>query len=395
MNVETSAGSTGADSLATHAGAPLLEDDLVQGRRWQAVGCRRDGRHTVVTVVSRVGALRVEIEDVGSGKRKTIQVASLVTNYQRLPGSTPPAHQPQVAKGEEGTSTVLDVEFRTLACALTVRSVAENRTTTIEWNVTPALAEALLRNNTRNRAPSLKVVTLYARDYARNNWSISHQGLALGPTWELGDGAHRCLAIVKSGVTVRMVVTWYRERRDFEAARRTWDSGRKRTKANVLELSGLVPRGQGKHKAALLQAVSYLDGRYPIHPTNEDMVGMYDVLLDHLDAVAELSPSEFLAPTRAAFLIAHRVAPKEVEACIRLVSTKVGLEHGTPVHALVLKLPELQKTKGHHDRAGLMKDVLTLLYKHVKGEPGVTVIKQHTRAYQFFLGEHFREASGR
>jgi hypothetical protein len=214
---------------------------------------------------------------------------------------------------------------------------------------------------------------------------------------ELGDGAHRCLAIVKSGVTATMLVTRYHDRDDYEAARRTWDSGRRRSKANVLELSGLVPKGQGRHTAALLEAVTYVDGRYPSHPTNDDLVAIFNECRAAVEAVAKLSRSEFMAPTRAAFLIAHRKAPKEIEQCIRFVADKVGYQEGSAAHALVLKIPDLQKTKVRRDRdrTGLMKDVLSLLYKHVKGEPGVTVIKQNNTAYAFFLGSHFRETNGR
>jgi hypothetical protein len=387
---------SGGGSPVTPTGSQPQEDNVRPGSRWEAVGARKDGRRRVVTLIARVGPLKVEIEDIESGRRKAIQTASLLTNYTYLGAGEPPAHT-QPARNATGTPTQLGAEVERLRRALAEAAVPGTRITTIQWPVTPALAEALLANNPSNRAPSLDVVTQYARDLTQGNWPVSHQGIALGPEMELGDGAHRCLAIIKSGVTPTLLVTRYHERADYEIARRTWDSGRRRSKANVLELSGLVPKGRGRHTAAVLEAVTYVDGRYPGHPTNDDLVAMYNEFRTSVEAVAKLNPAEFMAPTRAAFVIAHRKAPKEVEECIRLVAEKVGYQEGSAAHSLVLKIPELQKTKARkdRDRTGLMKDVLSLLYKHVRGEPGVTVVKQNSAAYAFFLGSHFRETSGR
>jgi hypothetical protein len=384
----------GASSSGAPSGSQAQEDNVRPGSRWEAVGARKDGRRRVVALIAHVGPLKVEIEDAESGRRKTIQTASLLTNYTYLGAGEPPAHT-QPARNATGTPTQLGAEVERLRRALAEAAVPGTRITTIQWPVTPALAEALLANNPSNRAPSLDVVTQYARDLTQGNWPVSHQGIALGPELELGDGAHRCLAIVKSGVTATMLVTRYHERADYEIARRTWDSGRRRSKANVLELAGLVPKGQGKYTAALLEAVTYVDGRYPGHPTNDDLVAMYQQFKPSIDAVAKLNPHEFLAPTRAAFVIAHRKAALQIDDAIMFVANKAGVLHGSAAHTLVLKLPELQKTKGRKDRVGLMKDVLSLLYKHVRREPGVTVIKQNAAAYQFFLGEHFRESRRR
>jgi hypothetical protein len=395
MNMNCSGGSTGGgSSLAQVGDTPPSVDNVVPGSRWQAVGSRKDGRRTVVTVLSRVGPLRVEIEDTESGKRKTIQSASLLTNYARIASSSPVAPD-RAARSEHGTATQLSAEVAKLASALREARRPGTSITTIEWEVTPALAEALLRNNPSNRTPSPDVIGRYAHDLVEGNWAVSHQGVALGPDLEVGDGGHRFLAIVKTGTPALMLVAWYHERPHYESARHTWDEGYKRSKANVLELVGLVPRGQGRCTAALLHAVTYVDGRYPSQPTNHDIVVMYKQDKASVAAVAELRPSEFLAPTRAAFLIAHRKAPKEIEQCIRLVSTKAGIDSGSAAQALVLLLPKLQRTKAQADRVGLMKDVLALLYKHVRQEPAVTVIKQNKAAYRFFLGEHFRERVGR
>jgi hypothetical protein len=334
-------------------------------------------------VICRVGPDRVEVEDADTHMRKTLACASVHGQYMRLPEAQAPAGQ-----------AVADERARLRRVLISAHRSGE-RTTTLQWPLTPALARALLDQNPSNRAPSAAVVDQYARDLAAGQWSLSHQGIALGPDLELGDGAHRCLAVIKSGVTAPVLLTWYYQPRDFEAARRTWDAGRKRTKANVLEMAALVPKGQGAATTSLLLAVALLDSRYALRPTNDELVAMFGELKDSIAVVAPLSPREFLAPTRAAFVVAHRAAPKETEECVRLVSAKVGYQKGSAAHALVLQLPDLQRRKGAHDRAGLMKDVLTLLHQHVKGESGTAAAKARAAAGKLFLGDHLRKDAAR
>jgi hypothetical protein len=51
-------------------------------------------------------------------------------------------------------------------------------------------------------------VDAYARDMLNGVWVPTHQGLAFNDRDELIDGQHRLQAIVKSGCTVRMMVTF-------------------------------------------------------------------------------------------------------------------------------------------------------------------------------------------
>lgn len=78
-----------------------------------------------------------------------------------------------------------------------------------QWiEVKPAKARQWLENNFRNRPLSDDVVAAYARDMAVGVWVATHQGIAFNDRDELIDGQHRLHAIVRSGVTVRMMVTF-------------------------------------------------------------------------------------------------------------------------------------------------------------------------------------------
>lgn len=78
-----------------------------------------------------------------------------------------------------------------------------------QWmDITPELARTSLANNVRNRSLSEDVVLAYARDMLNLEWQATHQGIAFNDRDELIDGQHRLHAIVRSGVTIRMMVTF-------------------------------------------------------------------------------------------------------------------------------------------------------------------------------------------
>jgi hypothetical protein len=78
-----------------------------------------------------------------------------------------------------------------------------------QWiDVDPGTAAHWLQNNFVNRPLVKDVVDAYARDMANGNWTQTHQGVAFNDLDHLIDGQHRLSAIVKSGATVRMMVTF-------------------------------------------------------------------------------------------------------------------------------------------------------------------------------------------
>lgn len=83
--------------------------------------------------------------------------------------------------------------------------MSEHKVTIV--NVTPSLAAEWLKCNTRNRNLSESYVDSLARDMESGRWLFTHQGVAFDIDGVLLDGQHRLNAIVRSGVTVRMVVT--------------------------------------------------------------------------------------------------------------------------------------------------------------------------------------------
>ena len=73
--------------------------------------------------------------------------------------------------------------------------------------ITPELACEYLEKNTNNRTIRSGRINELSGAMLRGEWMLTHQGIAFAKNGELIDGQHRLFAVVKSGVTVEMMVT--------------------------------------------------------------------------------------------------------------------------------------------------------------------------------------------
>jgi hypothetical protein len=113
-------------------------------------------------------------------------------------------------------------------------------------NVTPELAKQWLANNTGNRKLKDNTVEGYARDMANGDWLTTHQGIAFNEDEQLIDGQHRLEAIVRSGVTVVMLVShgWPVQPKDKKVRTMdTVDRGAVRSLSDLLKLQHNMDKG--------------------------------------------------------------------------------------------------------------------------------------------------------
>lgn len=75
-------------------------------------------------------------------------------------------------------------------------------------DITPELADIYLTGNVMNRPLSPPRVAAFARDMIAGKWVVTHQGIAVDSESRLLDGQHRLRAIIASGKTVRMMVSF-------------------------------------------------------------------------------------------------------------------------------------------------------------------------------------------
>jgi hypothetical protein len=101
--------------------------------------------------------------------------------------------------------------------------------------ITPEMASRWLEsNNQSNRNFIPGKIVLYAADMVSGQWRPTHQGIAFDCFGKLRDGQNRLAAIVRSGVTVVMMVTRNLPYESMDSI----DVGKSRTTADVLHLMG-------------------------------------------------------------------------------------------------------------------------------------------------------------
>jgi hypothetical protein len=105
-------------------------------------------------------------------------------------------------------------------------------------DITPEMSQELLVMNNANRRINHHVVDMYARDMKAGKWRLTHQGILLGKNHTVIDGQHRLEAIVKAGVTVRMIV--FIDAQHESALDVPVDVGYKRGTAAVLGISSTI-----------------------------------------------------------------------------------------------------------------------------------------------------------
>jgi len=109
--------------------------------------------------------------------------------------------------------------------------------------LTPSLAEHFLSKNLLNRNISHALVAKYASDMENGDWELTHQGIAFYDDGSIADGQHRLLAIIKSGVTILMMVTHGLKKETSLGI----DVHRPRSVSDAIKIGGFSDWIEGKH----------------------------------------------------------------------------------------------------------------------------------------------------
>lgn len=105
-------------------------------------------------------------------------------------------------------------------------------------DVTPQMAKELLQRNATNRRVRPGHVNALAAVMTAGKFQSTHQGIALNVAGELVDGQHRLMAIVKSGVTIKMPVAFGVNAENYQAL--MIDVGMNRSTADVYAVDRFV-----------------------------------------------------------------------------------------------------------------------------------------------------------
>lgn len=83
---------------------------------------------------------------------------------------------------------------------------AQRGVTAQQVDLTPELADALLDRNPSNRKLKQTFVDRYTRDMLAGSWQFNGEAVIVSGDGALNDGQHRCAAVIKSGVTIPVIL---------------------------------------------------------------------------------------------------------------------------------------------------------------------------------------------
>lgn len=102
-------------------------------------------------------------------------------------------------------------------------------------DITPELARKWLENNCVNRTVTHARVEMYARDMTAGKWLLNGEPIVFNKDGKLVNGQHRLTAIIKCGLTIKMLVI-----KDVENADGViYDRGRSRNTSDTLVMNGV------------------------------------------------------------------------------------------------------------------------------------------------------------
>jgi hypothetical protein len=229
-------------------------------------------------------------------------------------------------------------------------------------DITPALAEKWLAQNTHNRNIRENAVLAYARDMEAGNWTENGDSIrfAEGDVLLLGgrdslyggallDGQHRLMAVTVSGVTVRMlVVTGLKN-----STQETMDDGRKRTLADALTLRG--EQNTVALAAVIRRSLMWTQGQYrntgAYAPTNTECLRFFEQhpeIRESADAAKHLRvpsklPSSVLGLTHWVFT---QIDAEDAAWFFDRLGTGANLDQFHPVWTLRKRAGEISEEAG-------------------------------------------------
>ncbi len=119
-------------------------------------------------------------------------------------------------------------------------------------SIGPELAEQYLLLNRCNRPVSESRVAEWAEEMKRGDWQVTHQGIAFDTDGNMIDGQHRLLAIIRSGTTQRLMVTYNLAPEAFLVI----DDGGARTSKDLFSVRYQKKHGEKPSNADLLTSIA-------------------------------------------------------------------------------------------------------------------------------------------
>lgn len=177
--------------------------------------------------------------------------------------------------------------------------------------VTPDMAENLLKYNVDNRKIRDTSIKNLSRSMKNGEWIYTHQGVAIDKNGILIDGQHRLKAVLKSGVSVPMILFENVDPRAFNVI----DQGERRSPYDVLRTSP---------SAAAIVRIAVRMCEADSKPSFARMLPYYEALREDIESLLSNAPSAnkyfTTAPIRLCAIVAMNLYPENAEAIADIYS---------------------------------------------------------------------------
>lgn len=221
-------------------------------------------------------------------------------------------------------------------------------------DITPAMAEQFLKNDTHNRPATPRTVEEYARDMAAGNWHTNGEAFQIAEDGTVLNGGHRFRAIVMSGVTLKdqVLVTGLPI-----AAQKTMDGGRKRNMTQDLQIMGVSNAGTctGLTLRGWLWDKGDVKFTRTVRPTRLELDEYWVKNQSQIERAAEIARrvnNTFRPATATAVgtvhLITSRISVGDAAEFFAFLGSGAGLEEGNPILALRNRMVRDYTLKNHN-----------------------------------------------
>jgi hypothetical protein len=173
------------------------------------------------------------------------------------------------------------------------------------FELTPGLADLLLKRNGGNRAINPNRVTLYASDIIEGRWVPNGESVIVSDDGFLNDGQHRCAAVMEAGKPITTLFVFGVDRE----SRKTTNMGKTKGAGDFAAMEGL-PNGNVLAGMARL-AIAFEGGKSSAGGQTASTPATLEYIIKHKDALIE---SMHIA-TRHAGKMAHMVSATPVAFC--------------------------------------------------------------------------------
>lgn len=211
--------------------------------------------------------------------------------------------------------------------------------------VTPELAQHYLTFNRNNWDVVTARIEEYADEMRRGEWKENGDSICFTKNARLIDGQHRLQAIIKSGVTVFMLVVYGCE----EGAQVTIDTGRTKKAKGVMTVEGLPKWEAGVAGTALHTIINHANGlplSSNVKRNNREIQNFYlefPAVKASVTAVSELPRKAILITHSKALVLHYLFAQKDVAAADEFMQRLFlgdSLARSNPIYQLRQKLNE-------------------------------------------------------